>query len=236
MPPSTTRGDARPLRPLKDRIRHYGYGVVLALILASLSFQLAAPESDAAQAATIVLQAATLLVAVWTSQARHAVIRFVEVAVAVVVCGAAVVFLASGSVDDGAAKIVNLLLIAFAPMTIAAGVIRHFRAEGRVTIRTMFGVLCIYLLLGSFFAFCYGAVGALSSGNFFAETANKTSADYLYFSFTTQTTTGYGDLTAASHLGRSFAITEALFGQIYLVTVVALIVGNLSRSVQRRDA
>ena len=43
------------------------------------------------------------------------------------------------------------------------------------------------------------------------------------------TTTGFGDLTAAYDLGRSLAVTEALFGQIYLVTVVALIVGNLGR-------
>ena len=66
--------------------------------------------------------------------------------------------------------------------------------------------------------------------------ANATTSDYLYFSFTTMTTTGYGDLTAATDLGRSFAITEQLIGQIYLVTVVAVIVGNLSRgAVQARQ-
>jgi len=43
------------------------------------------------------------------------------------------------------------------------------------------------------------------------------------------TTVGYGDLSAATDLGRSVAITEALIGQIYLVTVVAVIAGNLSR-------
>ena len=45
----------------------------------------------------------------------------------------------------------------------------------------------------------------------------------------TITTTGYGDLTPATDLGRSLAIAEALTGQIYLVTVVAAIVGGLSR-------
>ena len=49
----------------------------------------------------------------------------------------------------------------------------------------------------------------------------------LYFSFVTITTVGYGDFTAATDLGRSLAITEALIGQIYLVTVVAAIVGGL---------
>jgi hypothetical protein len=218
------------------RVRQYGYGLVLLMILASLAFQLASSDSDAAQAITIVLQAFTLLLAVWASESRHIVIRIVELVVTVVVVAATLTFVVSGTVDDGAAKIVNLLLIAFAPLTIAGGIVRHFRMEGAVTIRTMFGVLCIYLLIGSFFGFCYGAVGALSDSSFFAQTTQETSSDFLYFSFTTITTTGYGDLTAATDLGRSLAITEALIGQIYLVTVVAVIVGNLRRPTPRRDA
>jgi hypothetical protein len=217
------------------RVRRYGYGLVLLMILASLAFQLASSDSDAAQAVTIVLQAFTLLLAVWASESRHIVIRIVELVVTVVVVAATLTFVISGNVDDGAARIVNLLLIAFAPLTIAGGIVRHFRTEGAVTIRTMFGVLCIYLLIGSFFGFCYGAVGALSDSSFFAQTTQETSSDFLYFSFTTITTTGYGDLTAATDLGRSLAITEALIGQIYLVTVVAVIVGNLRRPTPRRD-
>ena len=55
----------------------------------------------------------------------------------------------------------------------------------------------------------------------------------VYFSFVTLTTVGYGDLTASNSVGRAFAVQEALFGQIYLVTVVALLVSNLGR--QRFD-
>ncbi|HEX3262045.1 MAG TPA: potassium channel family protein [Solirubrobacterales bacterium] len=54
-----------------------------------------------------------------------------------------------------------------------------------------------------------------------------TTKNFLYFSFVTITTVGYGDLTAGTSLGRSIAIAEALTGQIYLVTVVAAIVGVL---------
>jgi hypothetical protein len=54
-----------------------------------------------------------------------------------------------------------------------------------------------------------------------------TTRNFLYFSFVTITTVGYGDLTAGTNLGRSIAIAEALTGQIYLVTVVATIVGGL---------
>ena len=89
----------------------------------------------------------------------------------------------------------------------------------------MFGVLCVYLLIGSAFAFAYGIISALDDGTFFAQMQRRRrQSDFLYFSFATMTTTGYGDLTAAHDLGRSLAITEALIGQIYLVTVVALIV------------
>ena len=56
---------------------------------------------------------------------------------------------------------------------------------------------------------------------------DATNADFLYFSFITLTTVGYGDLTAADNLGRSVAVLEALTGQVYLVTIVALLVGNL---------
>ncbi len=93
----------------------------------------------------------------------------------------------------------------------------------------MFGVLCIYLLIGSIFAFAFGVVDSLSSTPFFAQHAAASTHNLLYFSFATITTTGYGDLTAATDVGRSLAIAEALTGQIYLVTVVAAIVGGLAR-------
>jgi hypothetical protein len=51
----------------------------------------------------------------------------------------------------------------------------------------------------------------------------------VYFSFTTLTTAGFGDLTARTDLGHTLTVFEALIGQIYLVTVVSLIVSNLGR-------
>ena len=54
--------------------------------------------------------------------------------------------------------------------------------------------------------------------------------DFLYFSFVTLTTVGYGDLTAAGDFGRAIAAFEAMAGQLYLVTVVALLVSNMARA------
>ena len=95
-------------------------------------------------------------------------------------------------------------------------------------------MLCLYQLLGLFFAFLYGAIGRID-GTFFAQGLQATTAHCLYFSFATLTTVGYGDFTAASNLGHTLSVSEALFGQIYLVTIVSVIVANLGRT-RRRDA
>jgi nucleoside permease NupC len=104
-----------------------------------------------------------------------------------------------------------------------------------VSAQSVFGAICIYILLGLFFAVVYGAIGALGSSSFFASGVVGTSNDFLYFSFVTMTTTGYGDFTAASDLGRTLAVTEALLGQLYIVTVLALIVTRFSGAVRRRE-
>jgi Ion channel len=85
------------------------------------------------------------------------------------------------------------------------------------------------------FGVAYGAIQEISEEPFFA-TGTGQRDDFLYFSYATLTTVGYGDLIAAHDVGRSLAITEALVGQIYLVTVVAVIVSNLrpARSCSRR--
>jgi len=89
------------------------------------------------------------------------------------------------------------------------------------------GVLCLYMLLGMFFSFVYVAIQNFGGAPFFANGAAAVSSRSLYFSFVTMTTVGYGDYTARTNLGHTLAITEALVGQIYLVTVVTVVVGRL---------
>ena len=89
-----------------------------------------------------------------------------------------------------------------------------------------------------FFSFLYAAVQTLGDEPFFAQIADPDRSDYLYFSYTTLTSTGFGDLTAATNLGRTLTSIEALVGTIYLVTIVALIVSEppaaAARSRRRR--
>ncbi len=208
------------------------YAVLLGLILATLGFQLAAPDTDWARLITVTLQGLTLVVAVITSDAHHWVVRATIVAAIVVVAGATAAALGTQQAGTDSSRLASLLMVALVPPVIVGGLRRHYRAGGFVTRETMFGVLCIYLLIGTFFATAFGAIQALGERDFFASGSGDT-ASFLYFSFSTLTTTGYGDLVAATNLGRSLAITEALIGQIYLVTVVAVIVANLGRTARR---
>ena len=116
-------------------------------------------------------------------------------------------------------------MVGAAPIAIARALYRR----PVVDVHTVLGAICIYVLIGMLFAFVYDAIGLLGSEPFFVQTQTATTADYLYFSFITLTTVGYGDYTAAGGLGRSLASLEALIGQIYLVTVVATIVSGMAR-------
>jgi hypothetical protein len=203
------------------------YILLLGLVAASIIFQLAAPPADWSRLGTVVLQGVTLLVALQTSGVRPLLVRG---AAAVVLLAALVSVGATISGEDvgrDAIAIVNLLLVGLAPAAVVVGIVRDIRVHRGVTLAAMFGVLCVYLLLGMFFSFLYGTIDVLGSEPVFSEITEAGPADFLYYSFSTLTTTGYGDLTAAGGVGRAVSILEALIGQIYLVTVVAAIVANL---------
>jgi hypothetical protein len=108
-------------------------------------------------------------------------------------------------------------------------IVRRTRLHVKVDQNTIAASLCIYLLAGMFFAYVYAVVDAIE-GQFFAQGAQASNfVNFVYFSFTTLTTLGYGDYTARTNLGHMLAITEALFGQLYLVIVVAVLVSNIGR-------
>jgi hypothetical protein len=207
--------------------RRHGYGAVLALVLASVAFQVAAPNSDWARLVSVGLGAATLVTAVWAAQTRRAVTRGAATVTVLLALVALVVLVVKGDFPEATAGLVNGLLIAFAPAVIGGGIVRDIRAEGTVTVRTLSGVLAIYLLLGMFFALLGAAAAAIGDGPYFAGQPHSERSDFLYFSYVTLSTTGYGDLSPVTDFGRMLAVTEALSGQIYLVTVVATIVANL---------
>jgi hypothetical protein len=95
------------------------------------------------------------------------------------------------------------------------------------------GAICLYLLLGLFFTFVYGLIQIVdTSGPLLVQIAlpeKASTANITYFSYVTMTTVGYGDLTLRANIPRMFAVTEALLGQLYLVSAVALVISRLGQ-------
>ena len=214
------------------RAKALGYGVVLVLVIASIVMQMSLPASDGSRFATIVLQAVTLVVAIRAAGVRGGT-RLAALVAVVAVVASTITWVVRGDLPPAPAAIVNGLLVAVAPVAIARALLRDLRARHEVTTATLAGVLAIYLLAGMFFSFLYGVIGAVDSDALFAEIATSNRQDQLYFSFVTLCTVGYGDLTPAGGLARSCSVAEMLAGQIYLVTIVSLIVSNLGAARRR---
>ena len=103
-------------------------------------------------------------------------------------------------------------------------VVRRVLARPTVTMQSIYGALSAYLIIGLMFASFYAAIDHLGAGDFFADNQPANTQTFQYFSFTTLTTLGYGDFTAAENGGRAIAVMEALTGQVFLATLVARLV------------
>jgi len=127
-------------------------------------------------------------------------------------------------------SLLGALLAAAVPVVIVRHISRHFRVTGEAEA----GALCIYISMGIVFAYLFLAIEAGSGTMFAQSTAQPDLVSYVYFSFITLTSTGYGDLSPGNDLARMLSVLEALIGQIYLVTVIALLIGNLGREGARQ--
>jgi len=201
----------------------YRFGFVLLLLLATFMVLMAGSASDWIRPLSVALTGATLVAALFAADASPRVQHIaLFLAVAAFVATLATVS-AHGSGASGATAVLNAALVIVAPIAIARAVLRR----RVIDVQTVLAALCIYVLFGLLWAFVFSAIGNLGSSAFFAQSVTPTSADYLYFSFITQLTIGYGDLTPAGNLGRTGAVIEGLVGELYLVTVVAVVVARL---------
>src|SRR3954447_24589725 len=208
------------------------YGLLLVATLISLGVQGIAPPGAVQQVVVAALSGASLVLAFRAAQLRRIFIR-AAAGLATLVLLATVFKAAGGGIGEGATRLMNAALLVFGPPAVALGVLRDLRASRQVRIHSVMGVLALYMLIGMLFGFVYGAIDLLGGDPFFANGDTASVSHCLYFSFTTLTTVGYGDFVARSDLGHTLAVFEALIGQIYLVTVVSLIVSNLGRPTGR---
>jgi hypothetical protein len=156
-------------------------------------------------------------VAFGSSGARSSHVRIV-VAVGVTAVVLAIVAALSGTAGFlAAAALVQVMLLIAA----AATVLKAVLSEPQVDFRTILGAISVYLIFGLLFTSLYVAIDRLQSGEFFLNEVGSQTGDFVFFSFTTLTTTGYGNLVPAAQPGKMVAGLEMLFGQIFLVTLIA---------------
>lgn len=211
----------------RQSLGRFRYGATLLLTVAIAFSALVLPDKRWAVAAELLAASAVLLVAVLTSRAHPVIRRF-----AAFVLGLAAVIVAAGSglghFSAGLAYAGIAALLAATIAVLLGGLVRLVVEQG-VVLQAVFGALAIYVLIGLTFAFIIGAIAEGGSSPYFISGTDGTQNDRVYFSFTTVTTTGYGDYAPATKSGHALAVLEMLLGQLYLVTVIGLLVGNLRR-------
>jgi hypothetical protein len=212
------------------------FGLLLALtvtsvILLSLVDLSEVPSDRLQQAAALVtsfLTALALLVALRAAGVKRRWQRVADILVVVGMVLSALLLIAAGAetTSAGAARtppVFALVLATLAPVV----VVRRLLAHRRVRPQTLLGAVAVYVLIAVAFFYAFLTVEVTQSSDFFGN-AEPTS-DLMYFSLTTLTTVGFGDLVAVGQPGRLLANAEAVIGQLYLVTFVGLLIGILTQ-------
>jgi len=213
-------GRRRPGETSLQRIERIGeaYGLVLVLVMTTFVVTVTLPPQGwFGRVLAAVVTGATAIVALTSSDVRTERVRlaFTTASVAVVLAVLARVF-TSGRLL-GVAFLIDAILLGAAVMT----VLRRVVLAPRVGFRTILGAISVYTMLGLLYGYLFIALGRLRDNAVFTGVAHAQVRDYMFFSYTTLTTTGYGNLVPAGDIGQILAVFEMLTGQIFLVTLVA---------------
>jgi len=220
-----------------ERVRD-AFGLVLALVL--LTYVLASLMENRGWSAVALILATgtTSVVALTSSHVRGGFVR-ASIWLSALTVGLAMI----AAVNDepwilNVASVIQICLLAFA----MAAVLWRVVTSAEVGSRTILGAISVYTVLGILFTFAYGTIDRIQGGPFFEEVGHPSGSDFIFFSYTTLTTTGYGNLVPGGQPGRMISGLEMMLGQIFLVTLVAGLVSlwrpgeALRRRRERREA
>jgi hypothetical protein len=214
------------------------FGLVLALVL--LTYVLASLLDDRGWSAVVltVATSTTSVVALVSSHVKEGFVRG-SLWLSALTVALSVIFAATDEQTFlNVASLIQICLLALA----MAAVLWRVVTSVKVGSRTILGAISVYAVLGILFTFAFGTIDRIQGGPFFEGVARPAGSDFIFFSYTTLTTTGYGNLVPGGQPGRMIAGLEMMLGQIFLVTLVAGLVSlwrpgdALRRRHERREA
>jgi hypothetical protein len=193
------------------------FGLVVLLVLATYVTASLTRYSGWGAVAIVALGTTSAVIALGTSRAKRRTVR-----IAALLGALCLAFAIAAALTDESGFLAAGTLLQFVLMVAAtASVLRAVITESRVTFRTILGAISVYLIFGLLFTSLYVGIDRLQDGHFFQGGAGTEQGDYIFFSFTTLTTTGYGNLVPSEQPGKMAAGLEMLLGQIFLVTLIA---------------
>jgi len=193
------------------------FGLVLALVL--LTYVLSSLLGNRGWPAVLISVsiAATSIVALVSSHSKRRMVRLAILISALSVLSTVIAAITDTHLWLNIAAGIQILLLAVAMMA----VLRRVITTAEVGSRTILGALSVYAVLGLLFTYLYGTIDRLQSTPFFEGHPNPDGSDFIFFSYTTLTTTGYGNLVPNGQPGEMLAGIEMMLGEIFLVTLVA---------------
>ena len=211
--------------------KFWGSGAVYHGLLALLFLLMALhPVTAAGGLITQITRAAILMGCIWAVAQER---RLLAVALVLGVPALVLVFPPSGPAEI-VGPVMAIAMMAFICVVFLSRIARH----PVVTSGTISASLVVYLLLGVIWYHAYVLVERVDPGSFYGVAASDgvaTGPELYYYSLVTLTTLGYGDIGPLSDQARSLAIAEAVIGQLYLVVLVASLVGMYLSNRQPRE-
>jgi len=204
-------------------VRHLGYQYLLLGVLGLYLLIIVVPVQQVGGPLRVAVLGVLLLMAIRTGRRAGTLATPSLVLVVLAIVATLIAVIAGNKTVLACVSQAATLVLVAATMVVLA---RTLLAAGVIDGPAVRGVLCIYLLLGLLFSAAHGFAAALISNYLDGVTGEPTQSDTLYFSLITLTTVGYGDITPAADLARAIAATEALTGQLYLVSIVAAVVSR----------
>jgi hypothetical protein len=197
------------------------YASLLVLLLANFFLLELVDDPRWGAIGSTLLSAVALVVAVSDPDAGGTINARYVLLIAAAIALASILLFVDSSQLVGLTYLLPVALLVTVTLPVTINRVLHHR---RVSHETVLGALCAYVLIGLLFAFLFLAVSELRAGPFFVQPGEHGQSEYVYFSFVTLTTLGFGDLSPSVGLPQALTALEALLGQVFLVTLVARLV------------